>query len=720
MDDLSNLNMFCKKEIIEAKFSASINLTKGKSVYSSTPLINISMSNGQRYNFIIEDDDNIIDNTKVLFLYENGTYISNLSVNTLYSFTASRDVEYISSYIPSEIINENGIIKAILYEINETENSLEKQILDLKNDDKINNIENDISYIKNDINFIYNHSLILNNIIWENGQFNNNGDKIAGNAQRRTKNPIKVGVDKIKISASEDADINIYILELDEDKSKIKDLYRITTSEIIISNKDCTYINIMLYSTTITQEELDQYIVVEYVGTDDENSFFDSEDTHAEIDELNNNLLGDIYFTINSKLTQTSEIDRQVGLSVSDFISIPSFDNMIIYSGYSSIRRVICFYNENKEFLGWRGIDGIDSENRRLSYTDIFGGVYLRFTFVTNYDARVILDGKTIIYRKYSYLITNNNNLPSYYNDYMIQKTIRINELASGIAATGDIFVFITDEHWTLNQKNSIPLIGYLNEKCHFNKIFSGGDTADSPNEEFCNNLRKAFPHSIYHVAGNHDWFPESGDLIYYYFDSYNTNQIGNLERQYYYIDDEQKSIRYIILNRFRKVDDVWINAYTDQDQLDWLQNNALNIQEGWSIIIFSHWFEGFGTACENLRQIFDNAKNNGKDIIAIFSGHAHYDAIWHTEGGIPIIVTTCDKNGAWISNGTDMEPWLTEQRITGTINEQAFDVVLIDKKQRKIIAVRIGAPAMDNTDITYSNDNWSYENILEEREILY
>ena len=120
----------------------------------------------------------------------------------------------------------------------------------------------------------------------------------------------------------------------------------------------------------------------------------------------------------------------------------------------------------------------------------------------------------------------------------MIQKTIRINELASGIAATGDIFVFITDEHWTLNQKNSIPLIGYLNEKCHFNKIFSGGDTADSPNEEFCNNLRKAFPHSIYHVAGNHDWFPESGDLIYYYFDSYNTNQIGNLERQYYYIDD--------------------------------------------------------------------------------------------------------------------------------------------------------------------------------------
>jgi len=716
-DEIYDLNVFCKKEI-ETKISAACNLIAGKSVVASNQLITVNIANGQHYKFLLKDDDHFINGQ--YFLYENGTDAKALETNTLHLLTASKDINFISIYINGAIIIESGVVEAILYKIDEFENSLENQILSLKNnEEKINNdIKNNILSIENDIKLFYNGtSLILDNVLWENGQFDHAGNKNNGPNQRRTAYPIKF-TDTIKISRAEGASISIYILELDENKSPIKDLYRITTSEKLLSNEDCAYIDIMLYSTTIPQAELEQNITIELIRSIDESSVLETEDRNSEIDELKNNTLGNAYFKINSKLESNAEITRQVGLSVSDFISIPpSFKYMKVYTGSDTTKRIICFYDENKEFLGWRGVDGTASEYRSLALNDTFSATYLRFTFVTNYDARVEVDNRNI-YRKYSYL--TNKEIPSYYQNYIEQKIIRINELASEVAAAGDIFVFITDEHWGLNQKNSIPLISYLNKRCHFNKIFSGGDTDDNPSEEFCNNLREAFPYSIYHAAGNHDWFAESGALIYYYFHSYNTNQIGNMEKNYYYIDDQTKNIRYIILNRFRQVDKTWINAYDDEDQLNWVQDKALNIQDGWSIIILTHWFDMRTNDSRNLRQIFDNARNNGKDIIAIFSGHAHYDAVWHTEGGIPIIVTTCDKNSPWIKNGTDMEPWLTEQRISGTINEQAFDVVIIDRKTKKITSVRIGAPAMNNIDITPLNENWSYDNVLEEREILY
>jgi hypothetical protein len=93
--------------------------------------------------------------------------------------------------------------------------------------------------------------------------------------------------------------------------------------------------------------------------------------------------------------------------------------------------------------------------------------------------------------------------------------------------------------------------------------------------------------------------------------------------------------------------------------------------------------------------------------------GHAHLDRIVHTPGGIPVVLTTSDKYMPWMSGETNNEPWLSETRTVGTITEQAFDVVVLDKDARKLTFVRIGAPA----------DNWvdgTSTGTVEERVVTY
>lgn len=69
--------------------------------------------------------------------------------------------------------------------------------------------------------------------------------------------------------------------------------------------------------------------------------------------------------------------------------------------------------------------------------------------------------------------------------------------------------------------------------------------------------------------------------------------------------------------------------------------------------------------------------------MICTLSGHFHADGDVRTSGGMPIIATTCD---AWRNEYSSLS------RTKGTVSEQAFDVVSIDKTNRKIYLTRIGA----------------------------
>lgn len=321
--------------------------------------------------------------------------------------------------------------------------------------------------------------------------------------------------------------------------------------------------------------------------------------------------------------------------------------------------------------------------------------------------------------------------VPEYYfnNSYLKNKIKTIRNIANSCIANGDMFVFITDEHLDYNAGNSPALIKYITDQCNITSLMDCGDLADHGSNALEMAFRNNFKHQIHHACGNHEWMnPTDGNILYYMLDSHNNDQIGNNFEHYYYWDNRQTKIRYIVLNAYiNNPDDSEIGAICgyNQSQLEWLTTQALTTPDNdWNIVVFTHFIGPYNASSisgyTDFLTAIDNHNSTNHDIICIMQGHTHYDAIWHTTGGIPIITTTCDKNLPWIRNGTNMEEYLSQYRPTGTIREQAFDVVIIDKELRKIHCVRIGCPAYNNTDISPSDPNFTYIPTLEQRTVNF
>lgn len=317
-------------------------------------------------------------------------------------------------------------------------------------------------------------------------------------------------------------------------------------------------------------------------------------------------------------------------------------------------------------------------------------------------------------------LIDGGVQIPNYYKAYMDGKCARIRELLDGCAGNGDALMFITDQHWELNARNSPALMNYIAKQVHIPRVFSGGDTADGIHEQYANALSAAFSGDIHHCTGNHDWFGTmDGNKLAYVFDMGKREQIGNAKRHYYYVDNPQQSIRYIVLCAYSNETGSLVTAY-DTEQINWLRDVALNVEDGWTVLVITHsLYYGFGVDAainpspEGATTVIEVLDSAACDVACVMQGHAHLDRIKHTPGGIPVVLTTSDKYSPWIDSGTDMEPWLTDSRTEGTITEQAFDVVVLDKTARQLTFVRIGAPADNWTDGTSTGT-------VEERVVTY
>ena len=312
-------------------------------------------------------------------------------------------------------------------------------------------------------------------------------------------------------------------------------------------------------------------------------------------------------------------------------------------------------------------------------------------------------------------------DVPDYYmtGDYLENKAARINELGEN---ADDVCAFITDQHWSLNAGKSPALLQYLAEKCRIPRIFCGGDVEnDGINQNYIRMMDKAYSGKMHYVQGNHDWwYPTTGKELAYWYDSGKPEQIGNTERHYYYVDNPQQKIRYIVLSSQNvgvSVSDPWAWGY-EAEQITWLTTTALNVEAGWTIIVFTHLIyhvntEGgftLDTHAQAVTNALDEYSGNG-EIAAIFCGHTHKDGVEHTAGGIPVIITTCDKNKSGGETGVVANQWAN--RASGTINEQAFDVVTLDKTNKTITLVRIGYPA----------DNWvdgTSSGTVQERVVTY
>ena len=302
---------------------------------------------------------------------------------------------------------------------------------------------------------------------------------------------------------------------------------------------------------------------------------------------------------------------------------------------------------------------------------------------------------------------------------YKNQLELRINQIndkSKEIGTNGDMFIFITDMHnpYTpfedkpLHHRQNlraIPLIKKVLECTPCNKVFVGGDLAfsslsDNNTRELAynqcrtvvNRFNELIDAPVYFIKGNHD---DNGytDETYY-----TDNQLyplfnaclekdkdvtwGDRNKLYWYVDNPIAKIRYICLNTFPRKSDGTQSLGMENDQKSWLKDVALNIPNtDWVAVILAHKIHW------NVQEIAKEKMDSGVTVAFCLGGHEHIDTfIPYTDmengKGVNFVQTTCDACYAEDGYG----------RRVGTDFENAFDVVTIDKTQRKIVMYRIGA----------------------------
>ena len=312
-------------------------------------------------------------------------------------------------------------------------------------------------------------------------------------------------------------------------------------------------------------------------------------------------------------------------------------------------------------------------------------------------------------------------DVPDYYfeNQYLDNRVRVISKAIEDCKGDCEAFFWITDIHWEsdYNTRHSSQLIKYISSKTGINKILNGGDTGNS--QVICKNaitmLREAIgSDKVYSVNGNHEMSDASryetpflrvadelrghnSDLVY-----------GDDNKSYFYFENKEYKIRYIGLSAYGLyLNDAYESCY-NREQLSWFKNIALNVDAGWTIIIFTHGLYYYKDITANTMKVLPTGANSfieaidnykGKGIIAcVLMGHTHRDRIHIGSSRIPYIITASDR---YVPHNGD----INVERVPGTISEQHFEVVVIDKREHQIKLFSVGAPARDGYDDNPGNE---------------
>lgn len=308
------------------------------------------------------------------------------------------------------------------------------------------------------------------------------------------------------------------------------------------------------------------------------------------------------------------------------------------------------------------------------------------------------------------------SDIPDYYfsNHYLDDRVQAIKDAIGDCSGDCETFFWITDMHWEpdLNTRKSPLLIKYLASKTGIDKVLNGGDTGNS--QIICENaisqLRNAIgSNKVYSVTGNHEIndasryeapFERVADVLR----GHNSDIVyGDNKQSYFYFDNKEEKTRYIGLSSYGLfLDNDYESCYT-AEQLAWFKDIALNVELGWTIIIFTHSLYYVDIASDKLMtspseanefiETIDNYKGNGT-ISCVLMGHAHRDRLHVGKTGVPYIISASDRYDPY-------EGDINVGRIPGTISEQHFEVVVMDKGKRLIKLFSIGAKARDG----YDND---------------
>lgn len=431
---------------------------------------------------------------------------------------------------------------------------------------------------------------------------------------------------------------------------------------------------------------------------------------------LNNKLiaLNDLLTVINQGIAYNDGTTGRTGKADrSQYIKVNKGET-ITYNlmGISDVNAIIAFYDETFAYEKANSVQGS---------TDVQIGTYTvpkdGYIMVMN---RHIHNG-SLYFDEYipDILVpfVSKLTIPSYYASHMASKLQTINEHSADIGDNGDGFVWITDYHIESNTNNSPRLVKNVLNNSAIPRVVFGGDAFDSTDtvagavaeimafqEKFKEHEVKPFDF----VIGNHEYNNTSGDTPS---KQLTIGEVFGLtvkpsENEYtissdlnaYYRDNARQKIRYFYL----ACDYV---AWVRDNQIAWIAGQFENVPSGWSVFVFTHRglngaMDALGSGFDEVGKAMDALKVKGTytyngasydysgtnvTVIGSICGHTHIDGSYTSAQGIPHICTTTDAYA--LQQGS-------LARLLNTTSEQAFDVVQIDKTNRKIYCTRIGAGA--------------------------
>ena len=362
---------------------------------------------------------------------------------------------------------------------------------------------------------------------------------------------------------------------------------------------------------------------------------------------------------------------------------------------------VILVFDNNKNLLYYTNGAGSGTYSEE-TYTFNSVSEYVAFNGIYQY-----INECELSYIAYSidpevkHIIKENRYFPSYWDSTVDDLVTFYNKTIMPTIASGDQFIFVTDQHWESNAQNSSALIDYIAERAGITLVLSGGDIVKSNNAtqggayEEIRAYMKSFRNKslrIFATLGNHDAnsvAQSDSSAILPIEGQYNAmikeqeawmNTGGSAYCNYY--DNVSQKIRYI---------QFWYTADSGYSETvaNILTETMRNTPDDYTIVLLSHayWMNSDtvapgGVAYANL--ILDTMDEIEATVAVWLVGHVHQDKTDRltSDGGksLLIVSTTTDSCG---QNSLNMPKY--------TNKEQAFDWVILDTAQKRIIMARFG-----------------------------
>ena len=339
--------------------------------------------------------------------------------------------------------------------------------------------------------------------------------------------------------------------------------------------------------------------------------------------------------------------------------------------------------------------------------------------------------------------------IPDYWLDTIKAKETEIKNIVyDGVKNDNDIALFFAtaDNHYPVNNYTSTTLARYLGQKCGVGLTLCLGDLiTDSTvsRDEGIDRIKdgitqlQTMSDRMILTQGNHDincQITESDGTLSIHRMIYDKEWIlhtsnrlltlngvvfDELSKAFYY-DDQVLKIRFISLDSFEdktftitddKLTGCNLGDITDR-QITWFKNVALkNIPSGYSVITFSHLglyspivsngsefisLDGFGRAGggDKIIEAIKQFKTDGGDFIGHFAGHLHHDFVSVKDGVIGVHLLndgTHYRKADYFGKYADLVGD-SPLKVVDTVNECAFDVVIVNKTTRHVDLIRIGA----------------------------